>query len=159
MRKGVINKFLKKFVGFTLAIALLLSILTGCGNSTEIVPFEGFNIDNDLVGVWQHAVTHLNIFLIFNADGTGSERQSYRQTQMFSWTREDGYLTLEGEFSGNYSYSVTDSGDGRRLYLTVLESGNVLPPFLCVYTTPYTRCCCVRIAQNYFFGMQRDDTE
>ena len=167
MRKRVIDKFVKKFSGFIFAAALLLSILTGCDNSndlidvkenvtpsTEIVPFEGLNIDDDLVGVWQYALTHLDIFLIFNADGTGSERQGYRQVQMFSWTRGDGHLTLEGEFSGNYSYSVTDSSDGRRLYLTVLESGNTLPPFHCVYTTSYTRCCCVRIAQNYFFGMQ-----
>jgi hypothetical protein len=150
-------------------LALILSLLTGCVNSndlidveenaaplTEVVPFDDFNIDDELVGVWQYDLTHLDIFLIFNADGTGAERQgSYRA---FAWTTENGYLIMDGGLDGKFLYFLTDSIDGITLTLTGVESGNI-NHFYCVATS-YGRCCCVRIARNYFFGtLLEEDVE
>jgi len=101
-------------------LALVAGLLVGCDNpDAEIVPFDDFNSDDELIGRWQWSTApHLNVFLIFNADGTGAERQdSY---QIFAWTTENGYLIIEGEFSGNFSYSI----DGELLLLTGIESGN-----------------------------------
>ena len=149
------------FLLFTLA--LLLCLMIGCSNDndviddvessvilSEVVPFEDFNIDYELVGVWQFSLTHLDIILIFNADGTGAERQG--SSWMFAWTTENGYVIMDGEFSGKYSYYLTDSDLGRTLHLTHVEYGRP-QEFYCVYTS-YARCCCVRIARNYFFDMQ-----
>ena len=127
----------------------------------KIAPFDDFNIDDELVGIWKYDFTHLDRFLIFNADGTGAERIGRGGSdRMFTWTTENGYLIMANgdvfrEFRGNYSYFITDSNYGRTLHLTVLESGNTIG-FYCVYTS-YDRCCCMRVAQNYFFGTQLDE--
>ena len=162
MREIIVDKFVKKFLNLSFILVLFLSLLTGCDNSNdsidvvenpaplpEVVPFDDFDIDDELIGIWQWSLTHLDVFLIFNADGTGAERQG--SDRVFAWTTENGYIIMDGEFSGNYSYFVTDSMDGRTLHLTGVESGNTTE-FLCVYTS-YTRCCCVAAARNYFFDL------
>ena len=161
MGEIIVDKTVKKSLRLIFMLALILSLLTGCVNSndlidveensaplTEIVPFDDFNIDDELVGVWQYDFTHMDIFLIFNADGTAAEHQ--RSYRAFAWTTENGYLIIDGEFGGKFSYVVTDSNDGITLTLTGVESGNT-SYFYCVATS-YGRCCCVRIAWNYFFG-------
>jgi len=141
--RGVCKKFTASF--FT--VALLMILLVGC--DAEIELFDNFVTDNELAGaVWQFELTHLDIFLIFDDDGTGAELQQSIRT--FAWTTENGYLFLQGEFSGSYSYTIADSDNGRILTLTGLDSGNT-NRFFCVATS-YERCCCVRIARDYFFG-------
>jgi len=148
----------------TALLFLFIASLIGCGtnaNGTKVEHLleyesmaniellENFVIDNELAdSVWQLELTHWNVFLIFNDDGTGAEHQHSIRT--FAWTAENGYLFLQGEFSGSYSYTITDSDSGRMLTLTGLDSG-ITNRFFCVATS-YERCCCVRIARDYFFG-------
>ena len=85
----------------------------------DVIPFADFEIDEALIGMWQWELTHLDVFLVFNANGTGAELQSSENT--FAWTTENGYLIMEGDFSGYFTYLIADD----TLALTDVESGNV----------------------------------
>jgi len=89
-------------------LVLFLSLLTGC-NTRDVVIFDGFSMDDELVGVWQDELTHLGEIFIFNDDGTGVHYRLFNRPtsyRPFVWTRESGYLIIEGSFNGKYSYSI-----------------------------------------------------
>jgi len=132
-------------------LVLLLSLLTGCDTPDDDVIFGGFCMNDELIGIWLHYYTHWGIVLIFNDDGTGMEYRLYNGSSYKSlvWTRENGYLIIEGIFddsSRKFSYSISESV----LTLLGIESGNY-SYFYCVYSHG---CCCVRGARNYFFDVQ-----
>jgi len=96
-----------------------LAVTTETPLLSEIIPFDDFVIDEALIGMWQWELTHLDVFLVFYADGTGTELQSSENT--FAWTTENGYLIMEGDFNGHFTYSIADV----TLTLTNVERENV----------------------------------
>ena len=83
-----------------------LAVTTETPPLSEITPFNDFVIDEALIGMWQCDLTHLDVFLVFDADGTGAELQS--SENRFAWTTENSYLIMEGDFSGYFTYSIAD---------------------------------------------------
>ena len=165
MNKTPVYRAVKKFLSLIFMLIIILSLMTGCVNSndlvdvtenttplTEIEPFADFNIDDELIGIWQYELTHFDRFLIFGVDGTGAERRGHARPRYrtFAWTTENGYLITDGELRGKFSYVVTDSIRGVTLTLTNVDHGSTTY-FYCVYTS-YARCCCVAIAYDIFFG-------
>ena len=141
-----------KLLGLILVLILCLSLLTGCDNSSEAVLFNGFSEDDELVGIWMYDFTHLGEVLIFNDDGTGVDYRLFTRPpsyRPFVWTRENGYLVIEGGFNGKFSYTISES----ILILFWQEHDRSNMPFYCVYSAYSHRCCCMRIARNYFFDI------
>jgi len=102
---------MRKFLCTIFTLVLFLSLLTGC-NTPDVVIFDGFSIDDELVGIWQGELTHLGEILIFNDDGTGVNYRLFNRPTSYRplvWTRENGYLVIEGGVNGKFSYSISEN--------------------------------------------------
>ncbi|MCL2213282.1 MAG: S1C family serine protease [Oscillospiraceae bacterium] len=115
----------------------ILAVALGAGNAfsnlgnvqqppTQQPPTQQSNIDPRLVGTWHtnmdldlgYGLFNYDIFVTFNADGSGSERYvsgTWQETLSFSWTASGGRGTsafLEGGASNIFNWSYTIAGNG-----------------------------------------------